>query len=107
FDLTNLPSLESIQIDQRSFNNLQRFALANLPQLQSVNLGYFTAADGFVTIFDNLPSLRSITLDDGALDGNWHFDYKINKLTMRNLPSLTQFKGDWHNFDYMGIVVLE
>ena len=29
FDLTNLPSLESIQIDQRSFNNLQRFALAS------------------------------------------------------------------------------
>ena len=74
----------------------------------------------------DLPKLQSIRLGCGALhcDGrddrktisSYPYNYK-NTLTMRSeiewvdewidLPSLTQFKGDYYNFECIGSVVLE
>ena len=74
----------------------------------------------------DLPKLQSINLGWVALQGNWRDDRKTisdepynykNTLTMRSkkewndewrdLPSLTEFKGDGCNFPNMGLVILE
>ena len=74
----------------------------------------------------DLPELRFIELGVSALYGDSDDDRKTistepynykNTLTMRSesewndewidLPSLTSFKGDWHNFQCMGSVILE
>ncbi|KAK8801841.1 hypothetical protein WA588_006125, partial [Blastocystis sp. NMH] len=88
----------------------------DLPQLQSVKLGYVVFGCVHSIVFENLPKLQSIQLDKYALEGYWHdnrktkytkpYNYK-NTLTMRNLPSLTEFKGVRWNFGYIGSVILE
>ncbi|KAK8824807.1 hypothetical protein WA538_005473 [Blastocystis sp. DL] len=116
FELNNLPSLQSIDIGMRCFYWAPSFSLTNLPQLQSVKLGEAAFNRVHSIVFENLPMLQSIQLGDYALDGdggddrktirNPPFNYK-NTLTMRNLPSLTQFNGDEDNFFYTGSVILE
>ena len=70
--------------------------------------------------------LQSIQLGSGSLQGDWRDDRKTisdkpynykNTMTMRSenvwvdewidLPSLTEFKGDWSNFECIGSVILE
>ncbi|KAK8823291.1 hypothetical protein WA538_002435 [Blastocystis sp. DL] len=60
--------------------------------------------------------LQSIRLATGALCGDDRADRRTisykpynykNTLTMRNLPSLTEFKGYEYNFYYIGSVILE
>ncbi|KAK8793283.1 hypothetical protein WA588_006250, partial [Blastocystis sp. NMH] len=55
-------------------------------------------------------------LDENAFEGDKRNNRKTiskepynfkNTLTMRNLPSLTVFKGDRFNFQYIGSVILE
>ncbi|KAK8807968.1 hypothetical protein WA588_006454 [Blastocystis sp. NMH] len=67
-------------------------------------------------VCSDLPKLQSILLGDWALHGDEDDDRKTistepynykNTLTMRNLPSLTEFKGNRGNFKYIGSVILE
>lgn len=116
FELNNLPSLQSIVLGDHSFNWAPSFSLTDLPQLQSVGLGDWAFEHVHSIVFENLPMLQSIQLASWAFDcdnGNDRktisyepFNYK-NTLTMRNLPSLTQFKGGHNNFGNMGTVTLE
>ena len=74
----------------------------------------------------DLPKLQSIQLGVAALAGDSRdnrktirdepYNYK-NTLIMRSeiewvdewidLPSLTEFKGDWYHFGFIGLVILE
>ncbi|KAK8792582.1 hypothetical protein WA588_005074 [Blastocystis sp. NMH] len=115
FELNGLPSLQSIDID--GFRYAPSFSLTDLPQLQSVNLSIAAFNRVHSVVFENLPKLQSIQLDQCALQGddrddrktisNLPYNYK-NTLTMRNLPSLIEFKGgDRDNFTNIGSVILE
>ncbi|KAK8802207.1 hypothetical protein WA588_005180, partial [Blastocystis sp. NMH] len=115
-ELNNLPSLQSIYIGNRCFFYAPLFSLTDLPQLQSVKLDYHAFADVHSIVFENLPKLQSIQLGYAALYGDDRADRKTistepynykNTLTMRNLPSLTEFKGDSWNFGCIGSVILE
>ncbi|KAK8806651.1 hypothetical protein WA588_003214, partial [Blastocystis sp. NMH] len=106
FELNNLPSLQSIYVGARCFSYAPSFSLTDLPQLQSVKLVDYAFACIHSIVFENLPKLQSIQLGAWALQGDISEDRK-NTLTMRNLPSLTQFKGDYWNFGYIGSVILE
>ena len=99
-----------------NFEYAPSFSLTDLPQLQSVKLGNWAFYNAYSAVFENLPKLQSIQLGDHALQGGNGADrttideepYNFkNTLTMRNLPSLTQFKGNEYNFYYMGSVILE
>ena len=76
--------------------------------------------------YSDLPILQSIQLATGVLRGDFRDDRKTNStepynykntLTMRSeiewvdewidLPSLTEFKGDYYNFECIGSVILE
>ncbi|KAK8816697.1 hypothetical protein WA538_000464 [Blastocystis sp. DL] len=116
FELNNLPSLQSIDIGAWCFYRAPSFSLTDLPQLQSVNLGWAAFEYVHSIVFENLPKLQSILLGGGALHGDGRDDRKTisnepynykNTLTMRNLPSLTEFKGYDGNFNYIGSVILE
>ncbi|KAK8807871.1 hypothetical protein WA588_006359, partial [Blastocystis sp. NMH] len=116
FELNNLPSLQSIDIGEWCFYRTPSFSLIDLPQLQSVKLGECAFLYVHSIVFENLPKLQSIQLATWALCGDGGDDRKtISKepynyktiLTMRNLPSLTEFKGDWYNFRFIGSVILE
>ncbi|KAK8827359.1 hypothetical protein WA538_003322 [Blastocystis sp. DL] len=116
FELNNLPSLQSIFISDWCFEYAQSFSLTDLSQLQSLTLGYSAFKRVQSIVFENLPKLQSIQLGSGALDGDKRDDrttisdepYNFkNTLTMRNLPSLTEFKGYDCNFKYIGSVILE
>ncbi|KAK8825469.1 hypothetical protein WA538_003165 [Blastocystis sp. DL] len=115
FELNNLPSLQSIEIGDWCFEYAPSFSLTDLPQLQSLKLGQFAFACVHSIVFENLPKLQSIQLGEQALSGDWSDDrntisskpYYKNTLTMRNLPSLTEFKGYGNNFYSIGSVILE
>ncbi|KAK8823034.1 hypothetical protein WA538_002187 [Blastocystis sp. DL] len=116
FELNNLPSLQSIDMGDYCFFLAPSFSLTDLPQLQSITLGYGVFDYVHSIVFENLPMLQSIQLGRGALYGDSRNDRKTisyepynykNTLTMRNLPSLTEFKGDFCNFRYIGSVILE
>ncbi|KAK8791392.1 hypothetical protein WA588_001402 [Blastocystis sp. NMH] len=116
FELNNLPSLQSIDIGDWCFEYAPSFSLTDLPQVQSLKLGYWAFLYVQSVVFENLPILQSIQLDRWALNGDDRdnrktisdapYNYK-NTLTMRNLPSLTEFKGVVWNFYSIGSVVLE
>ena len=108
----------------------------DLPKLSTVSLGTATFMCVHSVVFESnwngwiddsdLPKLQSIQLGRWALQGdgrddrktinNSPFNYK-NTLTLRSknewndewrdLPSLTQFKGDGLNFEFIGSVILE
>ncbi|KAK8790773.1 hypothetical protein WA588_002520 [Blastocystis sp. NMH] len=116
FELNNLPSLQSIDIGMWCFGYTPSLSLTNLPQLQSVKLGESAFIYVHTVVFENLPKLQSIQLEGYALHGDGGDDRKTiskepynykNTLTMRNLPSLTQFKGNDYNFWCIGAVILE
>ncbi|KAK8792620.1 hypothetical protein WA588_005766, partial [Blastocystis sp. NMH] len=116
FELSNLLSLQSIDIGYKCFYWAPSFSLIDLPQLQSVILGQFAFRDVHSIVFENLPKLQSIQLGRWALEGDIGDDRKTistkpynyrNTLTMRNLPSLMEFKGNRWNFEYIGSVILE
>ncbi|KAK8799399.1 hypothetical protein WA588_006567, partial [Blastocystis sp. NMH] len=116
FELNNLPSLQSIVLSNGCFRYAPSFSLTDLPQLQSVELGDWAFNYVHSIVFENLPKLQSIRLSRCALFGDGRADRKTintepyiykNTLTMRNLPSLTEFKGDWYNFYAIGSVILE
>ncbi|KAK8805074.1 hypothetical protein WA588_000019, partial [Blastocystis sp. NMH] len=88
----------------------------DLPQLQSLKLGGWAFRYVHSIVFENLPKLQSIQLGRSALDGDGGADRKTisdkpynykNTLTMRNLPSLTEFKGNIWSFGHIGSVILE
>ncbi|KAK8801638.1 hypothetical protein WA588_005924, partial [Blastocystis sp. NMH] len=116
FELNNLLSLQSIDIGRECFEYAPSFSLTDLPQLQSVKLGMCAFEYVHSIVFENLPKLQSIQLEYGALRGdgssdrwtisNPPYNFK-NTLTMRNLPSLTEFKGHGNNFECIGSVILE
>ncbi|KAK8820052.1 hypothetical protein WA538_002150 [Blastocystis sp. DL] len=113
FELNNLHSLQFIDMGDYCFHWTPSFSLTDLPQLQSVKLGWAAFHRVHSVVFENLPKLQSIQLDTWALYGDDRktistepYNYK-NTLTMRNLPSLTEFKGNEHNFKYIGSVILE
>ncbi|KAK8818954.1 hypothetical protein WA538_001534 [Blastocystis sp. DL] len=115
-ELNNLTFLQSIEMGGACFCYAPSFSLTNLPQLQSVKLGNSAFFYVHSVVFENLPKLQSIQLGEGALQGDGRdnrktintkpFNYN-NTLTMRNLPSLTEFKGDSYNFVCIGSVILE
>ncbi|KAK8807966.1 hypothetical protein WA588_006452 [Blastocystis sp. NMH] len=114
--IMNCPKLKSIQISDLSFADYHMFLLTNLPQLQSIKLGKYAFQFVQSVVFENFPQLQSIQLGYGALHGDHRDDRKTisddpynykNTLTMKNLPSLTEFKGVEDNFSYMGSVILE
>ncbi|KAK8825401.1 hypothetical protein WA538_003097 [Blastocystis sp. DL] len=116
FELNNLPSLQSIDIGSFGFEYAPSFSLTDLPQLQSVILDVVAFACVHSIVFENLPKLQSIQLGGCALYGDGDYDRKTisdepynynNTLTMRNLPSLREFKGDKYNFKCIGSVILE
>ncbi|KAK8791727.1 hypothetical protein WA588_002036, partial [Blastocystis sp. NMH] len=116
FELNNLPSLQSIDIGSFGFEYAPSFSLTDLPQLQSVTLGVGAFDYVHSVVFENLATLQSIQLGSNALFGDSGADRKTiseapynykNTLTMRNIPSLTEFKGSWYNFYYTGSVILE
>ncbi|KAK8812699.1 hypothetical protein WA538_004556 [Blastocystis sp. DL] len=115
-ELNNLTSLQSIEMGEYCFYWTPSFSLTDLPQLQSLKLGQFAFGVVHSIVFENLPKLQSIQLDRCALFGDGRDDRKTisdkpynykNTLTMRNLPSLIEFKGDWYNFYRIGSVILE
>ena len=82
FNISYLPSLITIEIGCSSFRNCHKVAFENLTQLQSITIG----SDSFM--------LHRYTVDS-------------NELIMRNLPSLTTFKGEGGNFLWISKVILK
>ena len=103
FELKNLPSLISIQLDDEAFCDCQRIVFESmndsmndewdLTQLQSITLGLYTLYGDFHTIESNELIMKS---KDGKDDVDWW-----------DLPSLSLIKGHKCNFWTIGKVILE
>ncbi|KAK8818980.1 hypothetical protein WA538_001560 [Blastocystis sp. DL] len=116
FVLEGLPNLKTIVIGDNCFNNGVTFSLTNLPELQSVQLGQYVFDYGHTVVLENLPKLQSIQMSRRALDGNNADDRKTishalynykNTLTMKDLPSLTSFRGSGDNLRFIGSATIQ
>ncbi|KAK8793284.1 hypothetical protein WA588_006251, partial [Blastocystis sp. NMH] len=82
FAMSNLTSLQSIEFGQWCFGGdyngggASSFSLIDLPQLQSVGLGDWAFEHVHSVVFENLPKLQSIQLDENALYGDGSDDRK-------------------------------
>ncbi|KNB44865.1 hypothetical protein JH06_1587 [Blastocystis sp. subtype 4] len=82
------------------------FTLSNLPSLKTLEMGCLSFYECHSIVFENLIQLQSIKLGSYAFEGD-EDTVESNVLIMRNLPSLTTFKGYENNFCYIGKVILE
>ena len=98
--------VESIVIQGAVGMKEESFNLSNLPALIALEIGCGAFKNCHSIVFENLNQLQSITLEYGALCGDG-CTTKSNELIMKNLPSLSSFKGDDHNLLWIGIVILE
>ncbi|KAK8797440.1 hypothetical protein WA171_003727 [Blastocystis sp. BT1] len=102
----NCDQLKQINIGEGSFYYYESFECKNLPSLISIQL----QSDGFhicnSVVFENLNQLQSIILEFQALCGDYNM-IESNELIMRNLPSLSTFKGVGSNFKWREKVILE
>ncbi|KAK8802898.1 hypothetical protein WA171_006569, partial [Blastocystis sp. BT1] len=110
-------SVKSIVIQREVGNEKESFTLSDFPSLISIEIGYKAFNDCHSIVFENLTQLQSITLEYGALCGyeckpkshmyrpNPYSSY-LNRLEMNNLPSLSTFKGEGYNFIRIGKVTL-
>ncbi|KNB41264.1 hypothetical protein JH06_5580 [Blastocystis sp. subtype 4] len=104
--IMNCDQLSDTHVGENSFKYYESLELKTLPSLMSIEM------DGFVfewchrIVFENLIRLQSIILGYQILDGDLH-TAESNELIMKNLPSLSTFKGDGNNFFYIGKVILE
>ncbi|KAK8795787.1 hypothetical protein WA171_003756 [Blastocystis sp. BT1] len=104
--IMNCDQLKQINIGEGSFYYYESFECKNLPSLISIQL----QSDGFhicnSVVFENLNQLQSIILEFQALCGDYNM-IESNELIMRNLPSLSTFKGVGSNFKWREKVILE
>ena len=120
----NCDQLSEIHIEDWSFFWYESFELKNLPSLISIQLDRSVFSCCYSIVFDSmndwmidewdLTQLQSITLGYLAIGGDAH---KSNELIMKSmsdndidwwdLPSLSTFKGSGYNFCFTGKVILE
>ena len=101
-----LISLKRIEIGDNCFENVNRFVLDGLNELESVKIGKesFSLSEdrrkGSKCLIMNCDGLREVEI------GDWSFLY-YEVIELKNLPSLSIFKGDGFNFRYIGKVSIE
>ncbi|KAK8802888.1 hypothetical protein WA171_006559 [Blastocystis sp. BT1] len=93
----NCNELSEIHIGDRSFYWYESLELKNLPSLTVLEMGRASFCNCHWIVVENLNRLQSITLALWALHGGHRIE--SNELIMKNLPSLTLFKGDTWNFN--------
>ena len=59
FEFTDLPQLQSVELDEDAFQNTKTFAMSNLPSLQSIDMGKWC--------FEYAPSFSLTGLIDGLV----------------------------------------
>ena len=105
-----------LNMGNKCYHDVSSLLLSDLPELHTVSFGMGAFRYVHSVVFENLPKLQSIQLGIWTLNGDRRNDRKTisykpynfkNTLTMRNLPSLTEFKGSRDNFKYIGSVILE
>ncbi|KAK8805040.1 hypothetical protein WA171_007005, partial [Blastocystis sp. BT1] len=101
--IMNCDQLIQIHIRFESFEYYESLELKNLPSLISIQLNYGVFMKIHSVVFENLPRLESITLLYFAIDG----DSSSDELIMKNLPSLSTFKGSGCNFRCIDKVILD
>ncbi|KNB43313.1 hypothetical protein JH06_5569 [Blastocystis sp. subtype 4] len=104
--IMNCDQLSEIHIGGWSFFWYESFELKNLRSLISIQLDQYAFMKCHSIVFENLTRLQSITLGYAALLGN-DDNVESNELIMKNLPSLSIFKGVDYNFICIGKVILE
>ncbi|KAK8790594.1 hypothetical protein WA171_004337 [Blastocystis sp. BT1] len=103
--IMNCDQLSDINIGYRSFYWYESFELKNLPSLISIQLDGYAFKNCQRIVFENLNRLQSIILGSLALYGD--YTRETNELIMKNLPSLSTLKGDGYNFKYIVKVILD
>ncbi|KAK8807475.1 hypothetical protein WA171_000432 [Blastocystis sp. BT1] len=106
FVIDELSILKSMIIGQESFKLCESFELKNLPSLISIQLDDEAFCDCQRIVFENLTQLQSITLGIYTLYGD-SATAESNELKMKNLPSLSLFKGEGSNFRWIDKVILD
>ncbi|KAK8789543.1 hypothetical protein WA171_001635 [Blastocystis sp. BT1] len=104
--IMNCDQLREIHIGKETLEFYDSFELKNLPSLISIQLDDYVFCNCQRIVFDNLIRLQSITLKLGAFTSKCG-TIESNELIMKNLPSLTTFKGDSNNFYCIGKVQLD
>ncbi|KAK8806654.1 hypothetical protein WA171_004335 [Blastocystis sp. BT1] len=104
--IMNCNQLNEINIEENSFKYYESFELKNLPSLISIQLDYGAFSNCQWIVFENLIRLQSITLGEWALCGDCD-TVESNELIMKNLPSLSLIEGYGHNFFNVGKVIVE
>ncbi|KNB43167.1 hypothetical protein JH06_5452 [Blastocystis sp. subtype 4] len=104
--IMNCDQLSEINIGRGSFHRYELFELKNLPSLISIQLDGGAFFDFHSVVFENLIRLQSINLGFQTLAGDY-YTVESNELIMKNLPSLSTFKGVGSNLDGITKVILE
>ncbi|KAK8797449.1 hypothetical protein WA171_004331 [Blastocystis sp. BT1] len=104
--IMNCDQLRQINIGNSTFFYYESFECKNLPSLISIELDQYAFFDSHLIVFENLIQLQSIILGLETIYGDAETTAS-NELIMKNLPSLSVFKGEGWNFFSIGKVILE
>ncbi|KAK8799341.1 hypothetical protein WA171_006086 [Blastocystis sp. BT1] len=104
--IMNCDRLSVIHIGDHSLYYYKSFELKNLPSLLSIQLDNDAFCFCHWIVFENLIRLQSITLRYETFFG-YSRTIESNELIMKNLPSLSTFKGYGNNFWGIGKVQLD
>ncbi|KAK8795901.1 hypothetical protein WA171_003868 [Blastocystis sp. BT1] len=98
--------LSVIHIGENSFFWYEHMELKDLPSLVSIRFDDHVLEYIHSIVFEDLPDLQTVSIGEYTLAGD---DYArdTNVFIMKNLPSLSSFKGDGYNLNCIGKVILD
>ncbi|KAK8816688.1 hypothetical protein WA538_000455 [Blastocystis sp. DL] len=102
--LDHLPSLRTLVFEACCFSAVHHFVLSNLDSLQMIQLNRSSCSSCVSIRFESLPKLQSLVLGEYALAED---SDKLSTLVMKNLPSFAHLDAAGFNFRYIKSIVLE